>query len=95
MIYNNQFDLNPGVYEHYKGGLYVVESILTHTKNEQGGDWIRLMDPLVIYRKLEPEYESINGGPKSMVVKTYARTLSNFKGEVEIEGIKQKRFKLA
>jgi hypothetical protein len=95
MIYNNQFDLNPGVYEHYKGGLYVVESILTHIKNEQGGDWERVMDPLVIYRKLEPEYEAINGGPKSMVVKTYARTLSNFKGSVDIEGKLIPRFKLA
>lgn len=95
MIYNNQFDLNPGVYEHYKGGLYVVESILTHTKLEPGGDWQKLQDPWVIYRKLEPEYDSINGGPVQMVVKTYSNTLSRFKAMVEVDGKLVPRFKLA
>lgn len=92
MIAKNQFNIEPGVYEHYKGGLYVVETILTHMKNEEGGDWIKLQDPLVIYRNLEAQVESINGVSK-YVIKTYARKLSNFTGTVVVDEKTIKRFK--
>lgn len=94
MLVINQFNLQPGVYESYKGGLYVVETILTHLKNEDGGDWIKQQDPLVIYRNLEPQVESING-VNTFVIKTFGMRLSRFKGGVNVDGILMRRFKIA
>lgn len=94
MLIKNQYHLEPGVYESYKGGLYVVETILNHMKNEDGGDWIKMQDPLVVYRNLEAQVEKLNG-VDTFVIKTFGMRLSRFKGEVSIDGKTMKRFKEA
>lgn len=94
MLAINQFDLTPGVYEHYKGGLYVVRTVITHVRVEYNGEWERMQDPWVAYEHLEPQYESINGSEKKMVQRAYLRKLSDFTSDVEIEGKIMKRFKL-
>lgn len=94
MLLKNQYDLEPGVYELYKGGLYVVETILNHMKNEDGGDWLKLQDPWVVYRNLEPQVEKLNGRD-TFVIKTFGMRLSKFKGDVSVNGKTMKRFKEA
>lgn len=76
MLEHNQYHIKPGAYKHYKGGIYIVENILTHHKVE--GVWTKLHDPLVIYRNLDAQYESINGKAPVMIVKTYCRTFLEF-----------------
>lgn len=39
-----QREIKPGTYRHYKGGLYTVENIATHSENEE---------KMVVYR---PQY---------------------------------------
>lgn len=92
MLDNNQFKLKPGVYEHYKGGIYVVENIVTHEANEDGGDWIHLQDPKVIYRNLDAQYATIND-VRQQIIKTFSKRLSEFTGWVEIDGEKVQRYK--
>lgn len=92
MLEHNQFGIKPGTYEHYKGGIYVVENILTHEKPIAEGAWTKMHDPLVIYRNLEQQFESVNG-TKQYVIKTFARPLTEFLATVEIDGVSVKRFK--
>lgn len=76
MLEHNQYEIKPGPYQHYKGGIYIVENILTHHKVE--GVWTKIQDPLIIYRNLEAQYEAINGDKPVMVIKTYCRTFVEF-----------------
>lgn len=89
----NEFDLEPGAYEHYKGNIYVVTEVLTHTDHPDTGKMEPLADPLVIYRDLEPTMQHVNGRYQ-WVHKRYGRKLSEFKGTVEHNGEIVKRFKL-
>jgi len=41
-------EIKPGKYRHYKGGLYVVEDIATHSENEE---------KMVVYRPLYGEQD--------------------------------------
>jgi hypothetical protein len=63
----NEYKLMPGVYQHYKGGMYVVTELVTHL---EGADGVMqpLPDPLVCYRDLDTTKEH----------KVYARPLSVF-----------------
>lgn len=82
----NEFGLEPGVYRHYKGGLYVVTDVVTHmeavdvTQDALNmGPMAELPDPLVIYRDVEPIKRHVNG--KSTIAhQVYARKLSDFNG---------------
>jgi hypothetical protein len=89
----NEFNLETGTYEHYKGNLYVVTEVVTHADNETTGKMEALADPLVVYRDLEPAMEHVNGRHQ-YVHKRYCRKLSEFKAEVMHNGEKVKRFKL-
>ena len=85
----NEFNLEPGVYHHYKGGIYVVTDIVTHMDNPTIGHMEPLQDPLVIYRDIDAIVKHVNGKP-SQAHQVYARPLSEFTGIVSI-GVK--RFK--
>jgi hypothetical protein len=77
----NEFNIEPGTYQHYKGGLYVVTDLLTHMDNPATGKMEPLTDPLVVYRDLEAIVKHVNGRPSRPHVR-YARPLSEFTGMV-------------
>lgn len=87
----NEFNLEPGTYQHYKGGLYVVVQIVTHMDNPENGKMEALPDPLVCYRDLSPMARHINGRYQN-VHQVYARPLSEFTGTVTHNGEVVKRF---
>lgn len=91
MLENNQFGIKPGPYKHYKGATFIVENILTHQEEDQEGPFIKLQDPLVIYRDLEYQFESLNG-VKQLVIKTYSMPLSLFAGNIMVDGNMGLRF---
>lgn len=68
--------ITSGRYKHYKGGEVEVLFVAYHTET---------VEPLVIYRAL---YDCRTFGKGSL----WARPLSMFKGWLEIEGKKKKRF---
>lgn len=68
----NEYKLMPGVYQHYKGGLYVVTELVTHMEGADG-EMEYLPDPLVCYRELDAT---------SKDHKVYARPLSVFTATV-------------
>lgn len=87
----NEYNLEPGVYQHYKGGLYVVTDIVTHMDNPAIGKMEPLPDPLVVYRDLEAPVRHVNGRSQS-AHQVYARTLNEFTGTVDNNGEAVKRF---
>jgi hypothetical protein len=101
MEWINEYNLYPGVYEHYKGELYVVENIITHSLDSKN-EFYQLDDPKVVYRNLVPIYRpketgtnKETGEPITIMVKVtmvFEQPLSRF-----FENIKKgvKRFKMA
>ena len=85
----NEFNIEPGVYRHYKGGMYVVTDIVTHMDNPTTGRMEPLQEPLVVYRDLEAIVKHVNGKPRQ-AHQVYARPLSEFTALVD-SGLK--RFK--
>jgi hypothetical protein len=73
----NEFNLEPGAYQHYKGGVYVVTDIITHMDNAKTGAMEPLQDPLVVYRDLTPVVRHVEGR-RQMAHQVYARSLSEF-----------------
>lgn len=72
----NEYNLEPGIYQHYKGGLYVVTELVTHMDNSKG-KMEPLNDPIVCYRDLKSIPRHVNGKmqyPHQM----YGRPLSSF-----------------
>lgn len=92
MNYINEYDLQPGIYKHYKGDLYVVIDIITHMENNAINKMELLTDPLVVYRDVVgiPGHD-IKGKP-GIPHKRYARALSEFTGDVIKDGVSIKRF---
>ena len=90
----NEYDIEPGVYRHYKGGLYVVLDIITHMENPATGKMEQLADPLVLYRDLAPVVgHDVKGRPSNDIHKRYARALSEFTEKVnKPDGQTVKRF---
>ena len=68
--------IKPGRYRHYKGNLYEVIGIARHEETHE---------ELVIYRAL---YDSPQFGPQAL----WARPLSVFKEEVNLDGKRVPRF---
>lgn len=87
----NEFNLEPGVYEHYKGNLYVVTDIVTHMENPASKKVEPLADPLVVYRDLDPVVRHINGKNQA-AHQVYARPLSEFTGMILKDEQPVKRF---
>lgn len=87
----NEYNLEPGVYQHYKGGLYVVTDIVTHMDNPAIGKMDPLPDPLVVYRDVEAPVRHVNGKNQA-VHQVYARPLSEFVGTVSHNGEPVRRF---
>lgn len=72
----NEYNLEPGVYQHYKGGLYVVTELVTHM-DDASGAMAPLADPLVCYRDVQPIVKHVAGKPVP-AHQVYARPLSTF-----------------
>jgi len=90
----NEYDIEPGVYRHYKGGYYVVLDIITHMENQSIGKMEPIANPLVVYRDLTPVAgHDIKGRPSNDIHKRYARTLSEFNATVMKDGETVKRFR--
>jgi len=87
----NEFDLEPGTYQHYKGGLYVVTDLITHMDNPTTGAMEPITDPLVVYRDVIPVVRHVNGRAQQ-AHQVYARPLSEFIAMVDNAGISVKRF---
>lgn len=82
MNWITEYNIKPGVYRHYKGGIYVVTELITHMDNADGA-MAPLVDPLVCYRDLEPIVRHIDG--RMMAAhQVYARPLSEFNAEIHI-----------
>lgn len=69
--------LQPGIYEHYKGGRYRLVGEAVHSET---------LEALVLYEQLyeTPDY------PKGTI---WARPKTLFEGEIEIDGKKRPRFR--
>lgn len=78
----NEYNLTPGVYEHYKGTLYIVQNLITHheVENEK---WEKMRDPEVVFRTLENEYLETPTG-KREVIRHFKMPLSKFVEDVEV-----------
>lgn len=84
--------IQPGMYQHYKGGMYVLVDVITHADNVATGQMDKLADPLVVYRDLVPMVEHVNG--KAITPhKRYMRTLSEFTAMVNHNEKRVPRFK--
>lgn len=92
MNYVNEYDLEPGVYQHYKGGKYVVTDIVTHMDNPATAKMEPLPDPLVVYRDLTPIVKHVRGKAQQ-AHQVYAHSLAEFTGMVDHNKVKVKRFK--
>jgi len=87
----NEFNLEPGTYQHYKGGIYVVTDIATHMENPESQKMEPLLDPLVVYRDVEAIVRHVNG--RLMVAhQVYLRKLSEFTATVSHNDNVVKRF---
>lgn len=90
MLVHNQYNIQPGTYQHWKNKkLYVVTDLVTHLEDPEQHIMVEQTDPLVVYRDLEWNYELI-GNTRKMVQKTYARRLSEF-NELMEGGVKRFR----
>jgi hypothetical protein len=89
----NEYNLEPGTYEHYKGSIYVVTEIVTHMDNPETGHMEPLHDPLVVYRDVEPVVRHVNGRAQQ-AHQVYAHPLSAFAGTVQVDDRQVKRFKI-
>jgi hypothetical protein len=88
----NEFNIEPGVYQHYKGSHYVVVELVTHMENAAVGKMEPLPDPLVVYRDLQVVMRHVNGKYQN-AHQVYARAYSEFNGMVDLpHDIKVKRF---
>lgn len=85
----NEFNIEPGSYQHYKGGIYVVTDLITHMDNAATGKMEPLQDPLVVYRDLIPVVRHVDGRVQQ-AHQVYARPLSEFSA-MTVNG--EKRFK--
>jgi hypothetical protein len=94
MLRINEYDIEPGVYRHYKNRLYVVLDIITHMENKQKGKMEAIPDPLVVYRDLIPmDGHDVKGKPNKTIHRTYARALSEFNAMVTVsDSIQVRRF---
>jgi hypothetical protein len=81
MLRINQY-LEPGVYRHYKGNLYVVLTVITHMDGSDG-KMKELTDPLVCYRDVVQVEKHIKGKPSTTYHQVYARPLSEFFATIE------------
>lgn len=91
MLRINEYNIEPGVYRHYKGNYYVVTNLVTHMDGPDG-KMQKLEDPLVCYRDVEKLPQHINGKATTAYEQTYARKLSEFNATVTNEGGTVKRF---
>jgi hypothetical protein len=91
MNYINEYNLEPGVYKHYKGGLYVVTDLVTHMDNPATAKMEALPDPLVVYRDVTPVKRHVKGKPQQ-AHQVYARPLSEFTSMVTHNELPTKRF---
>lgn len=85
----NEYSIEPGTYQHYKGGIYVVTDLITHMDDVATGKMAPLADPLVVYRDLNPVVRHVEGRVQ-IAHQLYARPLSEFQS-MTVDG--QKRFK--
>ena len=88
----NEHNLEPGTYQHYKGGIYVVIAMVTHMDNPTTGKMELAQDPLVVYRDIDQIMRHING-KATLGFNTYARKLSEFMATVMHNNETVKRFK--
>lgn len=79
----NEFHLEPGVYRHHKGNLFVVTNIITHMDNAEG-HMEPLQDPVVVYHDLENVVRHVNGRAQ-FAHQVYAHPLSQFVQKFEFE----------
>jgi hypothetical protein len=89
----NEFNFYPGVYQHYRGDLYIAFDIINYMDGPDG-KMAKLSDPLVCYRDLHPIVKHVDGKPQQAAHQQYARPLSEFTGFVSYNGEKVKRFTL-
>lgn len=76
----NAYNIEPGVYEHHLGGLYVVTDILTHLADKATGTLEILPDPIVVYRDADALPGNLTSKkPYAM----YGAWLSNFKKDFQ------------
>ncbi len=91
MNWINEYGIQPGTYQHYKGGLYVLVEIVNYADNPETGLMEKIEDPFVIYRDVVPMVEHVNGKPITPH-KRYMRTLSEFNSLVDHNNVRVKRF---
>lgn len=72
-------EIKPGIYKHYKGGIYRVRFIATHSET---------LEKLVVYEMIEDTRPGRTYGPGSI----WVRPLTMFTENVEWEGKTVPRF---
>lgn len=77
----NEFNLEPGIYRHHKGALYVVTDLITHMDNPKG-KMAPLQDPLVVYRDVQAIVRHVKGRSQQ-AHQVYALPLSSFRTKFE------------
>lgn len=79
----NEFNIEPGTYEHHKGVLYVVIEIVNYMEGPDG-KMQRLTDPLVCFREVKqiPGHEA-NGKPNANPHRVFALTISEFTKDID------------
>lgn len=83
MDYVNEFGIEPGVYQHHRGDIYVVTGVLTHVEGPEGR-MIEMSEPMVLFRDAVPiAGHDSTGKPTSSVLRIYGHKLSEFKMDME------------
>ena len=72
--------IKPGNYKHYKGREYEVLYLAKNANDDSNPN-----NTVVVYKQL---YDALNYTKNTV----WARNLNEFEGEVEVNGVKMKRF---
>lgn len=79
----NEFNVEPGIYEHHLGILYVVFEVVNYMEGING-KMERLTDPLICFRELTsiPGHDG-DGKPNSNPHRIFALPLSEFLKDID------------
>lgn len=82
IIENNQFNIKPGPFEHYKNGkIYILKTVANY--HQVNGVWVEKLIPTVIYEELDKVFEDFtkeNGEIiRKMVHRGFERPLPEFR----------------
>lgn len=74
----NEYGIEPGAYEHQRGGIYVVTDVISHSSVQDFKEHlVHLPDPFVVFRDVQAPVKDVNGRATA-VHQVYSMPISKF-----------------